>query len=613
VLFVVEEASSFVTVQHIEKTFFASAAAYWLGWILQGAEDDFVKFASPQGPACSLYNSIDLIYFVAMGVFGGVLGSLFNHIVEHLNEHRIEHINKHHWKRVLEVVVVCLLTSVAAVFLPAMFDCVEAERHLMMDDSLGCLAKDYQDQLFRGRIMEEAAYNWMEGDIVMNNTSHPDYEYVSHLNKASKKHTYLGYDAASKHHVQFNYHAHYNCAPHEYNPMAMLWLKGGAYSVKNLFERGMPHLYELNVLIVFLVVYFFLAAISSGIAVPAGLVVPMICIGGSYGRIFGFLNMAVKKKTCAAYMESPFATSTVNSLTMAQWSHEYHSLLAECGWPDPGSYAVIGAASFMGGSGRITLFLATVMLEVTNDIKMLPPIAFAVILAMWTGNKINHGLYHALIPLAGIPFVNSDPNHIMRYKPVRELMSDTIRTISVNTTYVEIRALIQKDEITHNSFPVVNKDNKLVGLITRSKLSHVLKGDAHLDDDDDETDDMFKHDKIVGGLPVKTKKKKEPVDNSESARKRRRLVLKKMAMKSVLGAAALMKAKKGVDITHYMHRNPITVFTDTKCARAFRIFRSQGYRHLCVIDHKGEPRGMLTRKDLQVYKILEHGGGHGHH
>ena len=159
--------------------------------------------------------------------------------------------------------------------------------------------------------------------------------------------------------------------------------------------------------------------------------------------------MAVKKKTCAAYMESPFASASVNSLTMAQWSHEYHALLAECGWPDPGSYAVVGAASFMGGSSRITLFLATVMLELTNDIKMLPPIAFAVIVAMWTGNKINHGLYHALIPLAGIPFVNAEPNHIMRYKPVSSLMSDTIRTIREQTTYVEIRSLIFKDEITH--------------------------------------------------------------------------------------------------------------------------------------------------------------------
>merc|ERR1712072_174313 len=320
------------------------------------------------------------------------------------------------------------------------------------------------------------------------------------------------------------------------------------------------------------------------------------------------LNMEVKKKTCSAFINSPFSRATVNSLTMAQWSHEYHAMLGSCGWPDPGSYAVVGAASFMGGSGRITLFLATVMLELTNDIKMLPPIAFAVIVAIWTGNKINHGLYHALIPMAGIPFVNADPNHVMRFKPVRELMSDTIRTINVQTTYVEIRALIHKEEITHNSFPVVNKDGKLMGLITRSKLSHVLKGDAHLDDDDDETDDMFKHDRIVGGIPV-VKSEKKVVDDSESARKRRRLVLKKMATKSVLGAAALMKAKKGVDISHYMHRNPITVFTDTKCSRAFRIFRSQGYRHLCVIDHEGVPCGMLTRKDLQVYKIFE---GHGH-
>merc|ERR1711871_823286 len=120
----------------------------------------------------------------------------------------------------------------------------------------------------------------------------------------------------------------------------------------------------------------------------------MLLIGGSLGRLVGLLMMMLSKELCSGYMDNaPTDGDAFYWSAVARWRS------ADCRLVDPGLYAVIGSAAFMGGSGRITLFLATVLLELTNDIRMLPPIAFAVIVAMWTGNKINHGLYHALIPL----------------------------------------------------------------------------------------------------------------------------------------------------------------------------------------------------------------------
>ena len=39
-----------------------------------------------------------------------------------------------------------------------------------------------------------------------------------------------------------------------------------------------------------------------------------------------------------------------------------------------GTFAVIGMASFMGGSGRITVMLATVILELTADAGLIAPV-----------------------------------------------------------------------------------------------------------------------------------------------------------------------------------------------------------------------------------------------
>ena len=83
--------------------------------------------------------------------------------------------------------------------------------------------------------------------------------------------------------------------------MAMLWLNGGVKAVKVLLQRGFPHMLSWQVLLVFCVVYFFLAAITAGISVPAGLVVPMLLIGGSYGRLIGLGALGAKKATCADY------------------------------------------------------------------------------------------------------------------------------------------------------------------------------------------------------------------------------------------------------------------------------------------------------------------------
>ena len=144
-------------------------------------------------------------------------------------------------------------------------------------------------------------------------------------------------------------------------------------------------------------VYFVLAAITSGISVPAGLVVPMLLIGGSYGRLAGLGMLNFKKGTCAAYNAAQGANNfTVDeelaTANIYYWSTQVRWAVKACRMPDPGTYAIIGAASFLGGSGRITVMLATVLLELTDDASMIAPVGLACILSMLVGNAINHGL-----------------------------------------------------------------------------------------------------------------------------------------------------------------------------------------------------------------------------
>jgi len=57
----------------------------------------------------------------------------------------------------------------------------------------------------------------------------------------------------------------------------------------------------------------------------------------------------------------------------------------------PGTYAIIGAASMLGGATRITVSLVVIMFEVTGGIEYIVPLMLALTIAKWVGDAINRG------------------------------------------------------------------------------------------------------------------------------------------------------------------------------------------------------------------------------
>ena len=96
-----------------------------------------MKFKQTTGSFCTYHDLMDYIGFVLLGIVGGLTGALFNQIVEHLNHLRAHHINKYTGRRILEVVVICLITGTSAVLIPAAFSCQSEVRSIMLKDSAG--------------------------------------------------------------------------------------------------------------------------------------------------------------------------------------------------------------------------------------------------------------------------------------------------------------------------------------------------------------------------------------------------------------------------------------------------------------------------------------------
>ena len=162
-MFVIEEASSFLTVRHLEYTFFACLFS-WLTayWLLQPTES-FIKLEQMTGHWCSLATTMDVIPFLFIAVGGGMIGALFNEIVETVNHWRLHHVNKHISLRVLEVAVLCVGTGALSLHLPALFPCRTETRDLMMVDSAGCLTTEDIMQISHAATTSDFVANLIKG------------------------------------------------------------------------------------------------------------------------------------------------------------------------------------------------------------------------------------------------------------------------------------------------------------------------------------------------------------------------------------------------------------------------------------------------------------------
>ena len=81
----------------------------------------------------------------------------------------------------------------------------------------------------------------------------------------------------------------YDCKSGEYNPLASLWFTSAEMTLKHLFVREAPYALGYGPLIVFSILYYVLACFTAGTWIAAGLLVPMLIMGASFGRLFGVI------------------------------------------------------------------------------------------------------------------------------------------------------------------------------------------------------------------------------------------------------------------------------------------------------------------------------------
>jgi chloride channel 3/4/5 len=284
---------------------------------------------------------------------------------------------------------------------------------------------------------------------------------------------------------------------------------------------------------------FFLASITFGLQIPAGIILPSMAIGALFGRAVG--------------------------IVMEIWAHNHPNFFAfsTCE-PDipcvtPGTYAIIGAAAALGGVTRMTVSIVVIMFELTGALTYVLPIMIAVMVSKWVGDAFGkRGIYESWIHINEYPFLDNSEETVIPDIPVSQIMTRIEDLVVLTATGHTIESL-KNILATHHyrGFPVISdpRDAILLGYISRAELSYNLQSSTHPPRSlPPETEAYFSHQPMAD--PLNT-----------------------------------------LDLRPWMDQTPLTLPSRSNLLLTANYFQKLGLRYVLFSD-RGVLQGILTKKDV---------------
>ncbi|KAK5118351.1 hypothetical protein LTR62_002864 [Meristemomyces frigidus] len=298
---------------------------------------------------------------------------------------------------------------------------------------------------------------------------------------------------------------------------------------------------------------FVFAAITFGLQIPAGILLPSMAVGALYGRVVG--------------------------LIVEVWQREHPTFIAFASCePDipcvtPGTYAVIGAASALAGTTRMTVSIVVIMFELTGALTYVLPIMIAVMISKWVGDAFGkRGIYESWIHFQGYPFIDNKDDTPVPDVPVGQIMTrydDLVCVTAVGHTIETLQELLKEHRF--RGFPVITdlRECILLGYISRTELSFALESALHGRSMPPTTECFFLHQPLAD--PTVT-----------------------------------------LDLRPWMDQTPITLSSRSTFHLTKDMFEKLGLRYV-IFTNQGALAGLLTKKDL--WYVLNEGEvgrvGHG--
>lgn len=299
-----------------------------------------------------------------------------------------------------------------------------------------------------------------------------------------------------------------------------------------------------------------LVIISYGCKVPAGIFVPSMAIGASFGRTVGIIVQALHE----ANPQSVFFSACK---------------------PDepcitPGTYAFLGAGAALSGIMHITVSVVVIMFELTGALTYILPTMIVVGVTKAVSDLFGKGgIADRMIWFNGFPFLDNKEEHNFGV-PVSHVMRTSVVSLPVSgMTLEEIEHLLADDK--YQGFPIVEDANSktLVGYIGRTELRYAI--------------DRLRREQPISGTsrcvfaPPPALSSATPITptvtvNTDST------------------------SSTTLDFSRYVDATPVTAHPRLPLETVLELFRKIGPR-VILVEYHGKLSGLVTVKDCLRYQF----------
>ncbi|XP_046656068.1 H(+)/Cl(-) exchange transporter 7-like isoform X1 [Daphnia pulicaria] len=342
------------------------------------------------------------------------------------------------------------------------------------------------------------------------------------------------------------------CEDGQFNAVAAMWLQTPEASVRALFH-DQPGTHNPLSVGLFFITYFFLACWTYGLSISSGIFIPALLSGAAWGRLVGL---------------------------------GLYRITQGAAWADPGKYALIGAASQLGGIARVTLSLAVILIETTGNLSLGLGLMLTLLTAKFVGDFFNAGIYDMNVQLAGLPMLPWSAPPMCHGTQAQYIMSKPVVVLKEVERVSTVISVLE--DTRHQGFPVIFED-RFSGSQAKQTSFGVLRG-------------------LILRSQLKILLKEKPFCSSPTGSTRPPISLETFRMYYPRYPASedihFTEEERAsyLDLRPYMNPTPYTVPKHASLHRTFQLFRALGLRHLIVTDDNNEVAGMITRKTLARYR-----------
>ena len=307
-----------------------------------------------------------------------------------------------------------------------------------------------------------------------------------------------------------------------------------------------------------------LVIISYGSKVPAGIFVPSMAVGASFGRMVGILVQSLHE-------------TFPNARYFAACEPDVPCIT-------PGTYAFLGAGAALSGIMHITISVTVIMFELTGALTYILPTMIVVGFTKAVGDRFGKGgIADRMIWFNGFPFLDNKEEHSFGV-PVSEVMTTQVTTLPASG--LDIRAAEKLlGEKNVSGFPIVEDRNSMIllGYIGHTELRYALEKARK------------------GGLVSANAKclfiSQDSIDLQTPG-----------SLNPIVSFddETTQSGGQTVDFSHVVDRTPLTVHPRLPLETVMELFKKMGPR-VILVDHHGRLTGLVTVKDCLKYQFkVEH-------